>query len=219
MKGALKLKRFVIVSIFVVAMLMVGAQLNASTIDLISQTYSMGGTAYFPPSGISFSLTSSVPILTPPYPEFSGYANGGASGSSAFVDIATHTDVGGGPFSASASLAFRVTGASDLDLTYKFPPYASWIFNSASLVLVDSTTGVTLLNVPPSGPPNLNPLVVSVDIPVVSSDIYTLTATCRANPDSTGVTATLNAVPEPSSMLFLGAGLVGLVGFRKQFKK
>jgi len=38
-------------------------------------------------------------------------------------------------------------------------------------------------------------------------------------PIQLSVRSDLNTVPEPSTMLFLGAGLVGLVGFRKKLKK
>jgi len=226
------MKRLVIVSIFVLAVLMVSVPLSAATIDLISQTYSIDGTVYTPIGlpGTSVDITSTVPPLIAPFPSpIDLHANGGASGSSAFADVgANSSGLSGGFFpNASADLVFKTIGASYLDLSYSADGFGT---GSSHITLLDSTTGVTLVTVLghdfdivhdyTSGITLLPaPKNGDIYIPVVSSDIYRLSVSASSDSDPAQARATLTAVPEPSTLLFFCSGLVGLVGLRRRLGK
>ena len=224
------MKRCVIIFVSVLAVVVFGTQVNAQTIDLISQTYHIYGSVFGPPlpAPIVFDITSSVPPLSAPPPPsqpstyWDIHSDGGTSGSSLFIDIAA-SNQGFTYGSASADLVFGTTGISYLELSYSFQ--GTWLpveICYASFTLSDETTGVTLVSDtnPPFTNVNGGSADGSVEVPVIPSHIYELSAMGDTSVSgSAAVTVTLNAVPEPSAMLLLGFGLIGIAGVRRKFKK
>ncbi|MGD0236443.1 MAG: PEP-CTERM sorting domain-containing protein [Syntrophorhabdales bacterium] len=224
------MKRLGIIFVSVLAVIVFGTQVNAQTIDLISQTYHISGQSLGVPLGapdyFSFNITSSVPPLSAvrgnfPNTRASASADGGSSGSSALVNTSASCD--GADCGASADLVFGTTGISYLELSYSFQ--GTWLpveICYASFTLSDETTGVTLVSDtnPPFTNVNGGSADGSVEVPVIPSHIYELSAMGDTSVSgSAAVTVTLNAVPEPSAMLLLGFGLIGIAGVRRKFKK
>ncbi|MGD0236442.1 MAG: PEP-CTERM sorting domain-containing protein [Syntrophorhabdales bacterium] len=212
------MKRCVIIFVSVLAVVVFGTQVNAQTIDLISQTYHIYGSVFGPPlpAPIVFDITSSVPPLSAPPPPsqpstyWDIHSDGGTSGSSLFIDIAA-SNQGFTYGSASADLVFLPIGASYLDLSYTLREG----FGETSLTLSDLTTSVTLVS------PHIGlgeSTTGSVEVPVVPSDIYELSAMASCTSDFAWASATITAAPEPATMLLVASGLVWLVGCRRKFK-
>ncbi|MGD9162958.1 MAG: PEP-CTERM sorting domain-containing protein [Desulfobacteraceae bacterium] len=57
------------------------------------------------------------------------------------------------------------------------------------------------------------------DLGLTAGDTFGLHWTMRCGNDEVDLTADINPVPEPATMLLLGTGLVSLAGFRRKFKK
>ena len=57
------------------------------------------------------------------------------------------------------------------------------------------------------------------DLGLEPGDVLGLHWTMRCGNDEVNVVADVNPVPEPATMFLLGAGLIGLTGLRKKFKK
>ena len=210
------MKRCAIIFASALLVVLLAPQANAQTIDLISQTYHIGGVlAGVPVPPNSFDITTSTPNPSPP-PFAAGLyivSNGGASGSSLFAQVADGDDnlMGG----ASADFVFRLIGGSDMVLSYTLNTYAGGT-RTASVTLSDLTTGGTLVSAIRGMQGGV--LNGAVDVPVVPSDVYALSAVCQGSFDPASVSVTLSAVPEPATTFLVGLGLIGVAGVRRKFR-
>ena len=100
-------------------------------------------------------------------------------------------------------------------LSYTLNTYAGGT-RTASLTLSDLTTGVTLVSAIRGMQGGV--LNGAVDVPVVPSDIYALSAVSQGSFDPASVSVTLSIVSEPAAAFLLGLGLIGVAGVRRKFR-
>lgn len=205
---------------------------QADFINVLSQEYSIEGYIYahfYQPDYhslyLSYQETSSFPVFHDlnnlglgPYSTGLVWsiasANGGVTSEYALVESrSTAGDKGGGPAYASASSSITF---SPLVSTMLVSAEWSGLFWEGEANLIDLTSGSTLYSRLPQKQPGTEDIIISFD----PSHIYSMNAVTSMNWNSSEyVSLRIQSIPEPSTLLLLGAGIVGIVGFRRKFRK
>jgi hypothetical protein len=228
-RGGLIMKK-VIAMIFSCVLLFAGIS-HADFIDVLSQEYSVENKLILmmqpphPNLTLTYKETSYFPVSREStnygIPNGSGgvyassSANGGVTSEYAWVESKTSTDDKGGGIGyahASSSITFSPL----VNTMLVSAAYSGFL--PTTLELTDLTKNFTLYDfVDPYKRSKTENVLLSFDL----SHIYTIVAATRAEGFLYVDNASLRIqpTPEPATLLLHGAGIVGLIGFRKKFRK
>ena len=212
-------KRVVLAIAMFCLQLFICGQAHTASINLISQSYSVGVYGFGDENQLIYeNINSPTPVFFEQSAYVKAYATGNVGQSTASLDVHIYEGVISGI--ASASITFCPTGALFIDYWGGIDT-SDYLDNHGEIKMFDVTTSALVLNqiAEASEYWQGRHSAVHALIPVHPSHTYLLvTKVWNGSPDWLIASAKIALIPapEPSTMLLLGLGLIGLAGIRRK---
>lgn len=224
LKNSIRIKRAAVVSIIALSMVGLPAASNATTITFedLPAMVNTPGTAVPLASQLTNQYLSSYGVS---FTSLGGYAavvnHGPGNATASYPNIIGGTDASGHlNYNSSIKISFfDVTNLSVDAVTDTFKIQGDWVplgYGYISATAYGATGNVlgTTSDTDNKPGPVLQFNIAGIHSVVISGS----TGTVGFDQLEFGALSAVNSVPEPSTLLLLGSGLVGLVGMRRRFK-